>query len=170
MLPTQTAPHCECGQAATGLPPAPLLLPSNSISLKPSNLHSPIVLLPLSLQELQAPPGNIVLCPLLLPALSFLSSKFLFISHLLALRGYCSYLSSPQSQAAVQASALHPVQRWGVGANTVLSQRGGNTGTRAAQSPPEPHELPAKPANRVVTVTDLHGMRYLSVSIRQAHT
>lgn len=85
MLPTQTAPHCECGQAATGLPPVPLLLLSNSISLKPSNLHSPTVLLPLSLQELQASPGDIVLCPLLLPALSFLSSKFLFISHLLAL-------------------------------------------------------------------------------------
>jgi len=89
---------------------------------KPSNLHSPIVLLPLSRRELQASPGDIALRPLPLPALSFLSSKFLFISRLLASGGYCSQLSSPQSRAAALGSALHPVRRWGAGADTVPSQ------------------------------------------------
>ena len=166
-FPTQTAPRCEHGQAATGLPPAPSLLPSISISLKPSNLHSPMVLLPLSLRELQASPGDTALRPLPLPALSFLSSKFLFISRLLASRGYCSHLSSPQSLAAALGSALHPARRWGAGADVVPSQGGANASTGSAQSPPESHELPTKPANRVTK--ELRGMRCVSASVK-AHT
>lgn len=144
MFPTQTTPHCECGQAATGLPPTTSLLLSTSFSSKPSNLRLPIILLPLSPQELQASPGDIALRPLPLPALSFLSSKSLFISRLLASGGYCSYLSSSQSPAVVLGGSMCPTQRWGAGTNIVLSQGGANAGTREAQSPPEPHELPTK--------------------------
>lgn len=164
MLLTQTAPHCDCGQAATGLLPAPSLIPSISISLKPTNLHSPMVLLPLSLWELQASPDDIALRPLPLPALSFLSSKFLFTSRLLASGGYCSPLGSPQSHAAVLGSALHPARSWGAGTGVVPFQGGANTSTKAAQSAPEPQELPMQPAE----LQQLCGMKCLSV--RQAHT
>lgn len=79
-----------------------------------------------------------MLHPLPFPALSFLSSKFLFISHLLAL-GCFVHLSLPAEPSRCAGKGSAP------GVEVGALPGGGNVASEQLKAPFEPHKLPTKP-------------------------
>lgn len=111
MLPTQTAPHCGCGQVATGLPLAPSLSPSISLSFKPATSTLP--------QYCSHFPSRtfkhilVTSCYTLFPSLPFhFFHQSFFSSPTSLLWGVLFTSRCPQSRATVLGEALHPVWRW----------------------------------------------------------
>lgn len=138
LLPTQIAPHRDCGQAATELPPAPSLSPSISISFKPATSTL--------LQYCSHFPSRnfkhilVTSCytPFPSPPFHFFHQSF-FSSLTSLLWGVLFTSCHPQNRAAVLGRALHPVWRW-------EPYQGEQTQHQSSSKPPpEPHKLPTKP-------------------------
>lgn len=148
MLPTQTAPRCGHGQAAIKLPPPPSLPPPISISLKPRALRSPIALLPLSLRELQASPGDAALHP---PSSPRLFISLIKVSFHIPPPCFGGLLFTAQQPAEPRCcTGKHSVPSAEVGSGCRRGTLHGGAQAPAPEqlkAPPEPHDLPTKPPN-----------------------
>lgn len=134
MLPTQTAPHCDCGQAATGLPPAPSLSPSISISFKPATSTLP--------QHCSHFPSRsfkhilVTSCYTPFPSLPFhFFHQSFFSSPTSLLWGVLFTSLCPQSRAAVLGRAQHPVWRR-------EPSQGEQTWHQSSSKPPQASQTP----------------------------
>lgn len=155
LLPTQIAPHRDCGQAATGLPPAPSLSPSISISFKPATStllqycsHFPLR----NFKHIL-----VTSCYTPFPSLPFHFFHQSFFSSLTSLLWGVLFTSHlPQSRAAVLGRALHPVWRWESSQREKTQHQSSSKPPRASQAPYKTHRV----------TRELRGMRCTSLSVR----